>query len=75
MAEGDQFKVLLQEFPHLRKQLWGRHVWARGYLAVSSGIITDKMIEEYVAEQEGEPIHHDSQFVVDEDTKLPPSRR
>jgi putative transposase len=51
-----------------------RHVWARGYLAVSSGAITDKMIEEYIAEQEGEPIHDDSQFVIDEDMNLPPSR-
>ncbi len=49
-------RVLLQEFPHLRKQLWGRYVWARGYLAVSSGTITDKMVEEYIAEQEGEPL-------------------
>jgi len=67
--------VLLQGFPHLRKQLWGRHVWARGYLAVSSGTITDQMVEEYIAEQEGEPIHDESQFVIDENTKLPPSRR
>jgi hypothetical protein len=27
------------------------------------------MIQEYIAEQEGEPIHDDSQFVIDEDTK------
>jgi putative transposase len=73
--KGTSSRVLLQEFPHLRKQLWGRHVWARGYLAVSSGTITDKMVQEYIAEQEGEPIQDDSQFVIDEDTKLPPSRR
>ena len=73
--KGTSSRVLLQEFPHLRKQLWGRHVWARGYLAVSSGTITDEMIQEYIAEQESEPIHDDSQFVIDEDTKLPPSRR
>lgn len=73
--KGTSSRVLLQEFPHLRKQLWGRHVWARGCLAVSSGTITDEMILEYIAEQEGEPIHDESQFVIDEDTKLPPSRR
>jgi len=73
--KGTSSRVLLQEFPHLRKQLWGRHVWARGYLVVSSGTITDKMVEEYIAEQEGEPIHDDSQFVIDETPKLPPSRR
>jgi putative transposase len=62
-------------FTHLRKQFWGRHLWARGYLAVSSGTITDEMIEAYIAEQEGEPIQDDSRFVIDEDMKLPPSRR
>jgi len=73
--KGTSSRVLLQEFPNLRKQLWGRHVWARGYLAVSSGTITDEMIEQYIAEQEGEPIQDESQFVIDEDTKLPLSRR
>ena len=73
--KGTSSRVLLQEFPHLRKQLWGRHVWARGYLVASSGTITDEMIEQYIAEQEGEPLQNESQFVIDEDTKLPPSRR
>jgi putative transposase len=44
--KGMSSRVLLQEVPHLRKQLWGRHVWARGYLAVSSGTITDEMVEQ-----------------------------
>ena len=72
--KGISSRVLLQEFPHLRKYLWGRHVWARGYLAVSTGTITDEMVEEYISEQEGEPIQDESQFVID-DKKLPPSRR
>jgi putative transposase len=67
--------VLPQEFPHLRKQLWGRHLWTLGYLAVGSGTMTDKMVEEYIAEQEGEPIHDDSQFVIDEITSPLPSRQ
>jgi hypothetical protein len=33
------------------------------------------MVEEYIAEQEEEPIHDESQFVIDQDTKLPPSRQ
>jgi putative transposase len=73
--KGTSSRVLLQEFTHLRKQFWGRHLWARGYLAVSSGTITDEMIQAYIAEQEGEPIQDDSRFVIDEDMKLPPSRR
>jgi putative transposase len=73
--KGISSRILLQEFAHLKKQFWGRHLWARGYLAVSTGTITDEMVEEYIAEQEGEPLHDDSQFVIDEQSKLPPSRR
>jgi putative transposase len=49
--KGISSRVLLQEFPHLRKRFWGRHFWARGYLAVSSGNITDEMVKEYIEEQ------------------------
>src|SRR3954454_7116507 len=30
--KGISSRVLLQEFAHLRKKFWGRHLWARGYL-------------------------------------------
>jgi len=73
--KGISSRMLLEEFPHLRKQFWGRHLWARGYFAVTSGTITDKMIREYIAEQEGEPLHDDSRFRIDDHPKLPPSRR
>ncbi|MFQ5432523.1 MAG: IS200/IS605 family transposase [Nitrospinota bacterium] len=63
--KGISSRVLLQEFPHLRKKFWGRHFWARGYLAVSSGTITDEMVQEYIDEQEGEPLQDDSQFPID----------
>jgi len=63
--KGISSRILLQEFPHLRKQFWGRHLWGRGYLAVTSGNITDEMIEEYIEEQEGEPVHDDSRFPID----------
>jgi len=55
----------LSEFPHLKKQLWGKHLWARGYLAVSSGNITAEMIQQYIEEQEGEPVVDDSRFQID----------
>lgn len=63
--KGISSRVLLQEFPYLRKKFWGRHFWARGYLAVSSGTITDEMIKEYIDEQEGEQIIDDSRFPID----------
>ena len=63
--KGISSRVLLQEFAHLRKAFWGKHFWARGYLAVSSGTITDEMIAQYIEQQEGEPVHDDSQFLID----------
>ena len=53
---------LLAEFPHLKKQLWGRHLWARGYFCCSSGNVTDDVIAKYIAEQN---IDQDEDFKVD----------
>ena len=59
-------RILLSEFAHLRKQLCSRHLWGRGYLAVSSGNVTDEMIYQYIEEQEGEPIvDDDRRFQID----------
>lgn len=58
-------RILFQEFPHLKKQYWGRHLWARGYFALTSGTITDEMINAYINEQEGEPVEDDSRFQID----------
>ncbi|MFQ5543265.1 MAG: IS200/IS605 family transposase [Nitrospiria bacterium] len=63
--KGISSRVLLKEFPHLKRQFWGRHLWGRGYLAVSSGNITDEMIQKYIEEQEGEPVTDDSRFQID----------
>ena len=63
--KGISSRLLLSEFPHLKKQFWGRHLWARGYLAVSSGNITDEVIQKYIEEQEGEPVVDDSRFQID----------
>jgi len=73
--KGISSRVMLQEFAHLRKQFWGRHLWARGHLAVTSGTITDEMIKEYIKEQEGEQVEDDSRFQIDNSSNLPPSRR
>ena len=64
--KGISSRVLLSEFAHLKKQFWGRHLWARGYLAVISGNITDEMIQQYIEEHEGEPVNaDDSRFQID----------
>jgi putative transposase len=63
--KGISSRLLLSEFPHLKRQFWGRHFWARGYLAVSSGTITDDLVQQYIDEQAGEPIQDDSRFAID----------
>ena len=51
--KGKTSRKLLQEFKHLQKQFWGRHLWARGYFVASSGNVTDEVIREYIRQQEG----------------------
>ena len=63
--KGISSRILLSEFSHLKRQFWGRHLWARGYLAVSSGNITDDAIQQYIDAQEGEPVIDDSRFLID----------
>jgi putative transposase len=63
--KGISSRVLLAEFAHLKKTFWGRHFWARGYCAISSGTITDEMIQQYIDQQEGEPVVEDSRFTID----------
>lgn len=63
--KGISSRVLLQEFAHLRRQFWGKHLWVRGYMAVTSGTITDEMVKIYIEEQEGEPLGDESQFQID----------
>jgi putative transposase len=65
VAEGDQFAGAVTRICSFAEKFWGRHLWARGYLAVSSGTITDEMIREYIDEQEGEQIADDSRFPID----------
>lgn len=62
--KGISSRILLEEFAHLRKQFWGRHFWARGYCAITSGTITDEMIQAYIEEQEGEPVEN-NRFTID----------
>ena len=54
--KGTSSRILLQEFAQLRKQFWGRHHWARGYMAIGSGNITGEMIQKYIEEQDGETV-------------------
>ena len=49
--KGRSSRKLLEEFGELRKVYWGRHLWARGYFAASTGNVTDEIIAEYIEKQ------------------------
>ena len=50
--KGKTFHKVLFEFKHLQRQFWGKHIWARGYFAVSSGNVTDEVIMKYIENQD-----------------------
>ena len=39
---------LQDEFPELKKRYWGRHFWAIGYGAWSTGDLTEELVQEYL---------------------------
>ena len=49
--KGRSSRKMLEEFGELRKVYWGRHLWARGYFAASTGNVTDEIIAEYIEKQ------------------------
>ena len=46
--KGRTSRLIQQQCPELRKRYWGRHFWAIGYGAWSTGNITDEMAKEYL---------------------------
>jgi len=53
--KGRTSRLLQQEFPALGKKYWGRHFWAVGYGAWSTGNITDDMVQEYLEHHRDKP--------------------
>lgn len=41
-------KLLFKEFPEIKKQLWGGHLWSEGYAFRTAGAVTSTKIEEYI---------------------------
>ena len=63
--KGRSSRKILQEYSEMRRQFWGRHFWARGYFAASSGNVTDEMIKQYIESQgEQPPDEQDDNFKV-----------
>jgi putative transposase len=41
-------KLLFEEFPQLKEQLWRGHLWSEGYAVRTAGAVTSEKIEEYI---------------------------
>ena len=63
--KGRTSRKLQEEFPQLGKRYWGKHFWAVGYAAFSSGHATDEMIKEYLEHHDKHPNHNDDDFIVE----------
>ena len=50
--KGRSSRRMMEEYNELRRQFWGRHLWARGYFAASTGNVTDEIIKQYIESQE-----------------------
>ena len=50
--KGRSSRILQREFPHLRKEYWGKHFWAIGYFSATSGNVTDEIIIKYIENQD-----------------------
>ncbi len=63
--KGRTSRKIQEEFPQLGKRYWGKHFWAIGYAAFSSGHVTDEMIKEYLENHEKHQNHNDDDFRVE----------
>ena len=64
--KGRTSRRMQEEFGELKRQYWGRHMWARGYFAVSTGNVTDEIIKQYIESHKDMPGENESNFQIDE---------
>ena len=57
--KGRTSRKIQDEFPELKKRYWGKHFWAIGYGAWSTGNVTEEMIQEYL-DHHRDPSNHDT---------------
>jgi putative transposase len=64
--KGRSSRRMLEEFGELSRQFWGRHLWARGYFAVTTGNVTDEIIKQYIESHGDLPPEDDGTFNIGE---------
>lgn len=56
--KGKTSRTLQMEFKELKSRYCGQHLWASGYFCRSVGTITNKVIKDYIENQEDESINN-----------------
>lgn len=46
--KGRSSRLLQKEYTELKRRYWGKHLWAIGYGAWSTGNITEEVVQEYL---------------------------
>jgi putative transposase len=52
--KGKTSHHMLQDHRRLRREFWGRHLWARGYIVATTGTVTDEAVAQYIESQDVE---------------------
>ena len=68
ILKGKSAERLRREFPELRKQYWGMHIWARGYFVSTVGIDRE-IIKNYVKEHVTNQIREDQLKIWKDDSE------
>ncbi len=62
--KGRSSRILLQDFPELKRRYWGSHFWGIGYGCWSTGHITEYMLEAYLNHHKDQP-NSDEAFILE----------
>ena len=63
--KGRTSRRLQEEYPALGKRYWGRHFWAIGYGAWSTGNITEEAVQEYLEHHRHPSNHESDRFILE----------
>jgi putative transposase len=53
LFKGISARRLFQQYPQIKKKLWGSHLWSRGKFFRSVGNVTADTIQHYIAQSQG----------------------
>ena len=62
--KGESSRKLQMEFPQLKKQFWGQHLWAIGYFCSTTGSVNEETVRKYIEEQGKHEEDEDNTFIL-----------